>query len=95
MASLLSLIPLICHVLIGLIKGYQRIISPFLGPRCRFYPTCSDYAIEALIKFGLLKGSGLTLKRVLKCHPLNPGGTDLVPPKPEDNLENTHDGSAT
>lgn len=85
MESLLSLIPLICnHILIALIKGYQSIISPFLGPHCRFYPTCSNYAMESLIKFGIFKGSKLTLKRVLKCHPWNPGGTDLVPLKPED-----------
>ncbi|MEZ3501554.1 membrane protein insertion efficiency factor YidD [Pantoea sp. KPR_PJ] len=67
--------------LIVLIRVYQRGISPLLGPHCRFQPTCSHYGIEALRRFGLIKGSWLTLKRVLKCHPLNPGGDDPVPPK--------------
>ncbi|PJG85683.1 membrane protein insertion efficiency factor YidD [Conservatibacter flavescens] len=68
-------------ILIGLIKCYQYVISPLIGPRCRFYPTCSQYGIEALKTHGMLKGSWLTLKRVLKCHPLNAGGHDPVPPK--------------
>ncbi|CRE50983.1 TPA: membrane protein insertion efficiency factor YidD [Yersinia enterocolitica] len=75
------------RILIGLIRGYQLVISPLLGPRCRFHPTCSHYGIEALSRFGMIKGSWLTLKRVLKCHPLNPGGDDPVPPKPDDNRE--------
>ncbi|WP_082800147.1 membrane protein insertion efficiency factor YidD [Candidatus Doolittlea endobia] len=70
---------------IGLIRAYQLIISPFLGPHCRFRPTCSEYGIEAIRRFGVLKGCLLTLKRVLKCHPLNPGGKDLVPPTNNDN----------
>ncbi len=69
------------RLLIVLIRVYQRGISPLLGPHCRFKPTCSHYGIEALRSFGLIKGSWLTLKRVLKCHPLNPGGDDPVPPK--------------
>ncbi|POW55012.1 membrane protein insertion efficiency factor YidD [Candidatus Pantoea alvi] len=69
------------RLLIVLIRVYQRGISPLLGPHCRFQPTCSHYGIEALRRFGLIKGSWLTLKRVLKCHPLNPGGDDPVPPK--------------
>ncbi|WP_392563055.1 membrane protein insertion efficiency factor YidD [Orbus sturtevantii] len=64
-----------------LIRGYQRFISPLLGPNCRFSPTCSQYAIIALNRFGLIKGSWLTLKRVLKCHPLHEGGDDPVPPQ--------------
>ena len=75
------------RILIGLIRGYQLVISPLLGPRCRFHPTCSHYGIEALSRFGMIKGSWLTLKRVLKCHPLNPGGDDPVPPKTDDNRE--------
>lgn len=66
--------------LIGLIRVYQRVISPLLGPHCRFHPSCSQYGIEALRRFGLIKGSWLTIKRVLKCHPLNTGGNDPVPP---------------
>lgn len=74
-------------ILIGLIRGYQLAISPLLGPRCRFNPTCSNYGIEALRRFGMLKGSWLTAKRVLKCHPLHEGGDDPVPPKNDDNRE--------
>ncbi|WP_245959539.1 membrane protein insertion efficiency factor YidD [Orbus hercynius] len=65
---------------IWIIRGYQRFISPLLGPHCRFNPTCSHYAIIALKRFGLIKGSWLTVKRVLKCHPLHEGGDDPVPP---------------
>ncbi|MFC3033229.1 membrane protein insertion efficiency factor YidD [Pseudoalteromonas fenneropenaei] len=61
------------------IKGYQRFISPLLGPHCRFNPTCSHYAISAINLHGMRKGSWLALKRILKCHPLNPGGDDPVP----------------
>ena len=68
-------------ILIALIKFYQVAIRPLLGSRCRFVPTCSCYGIEALKTHGLLKGSWLTLKRVLKCHPLSAGGFDPVPPK--------------
>ena len=61
------------------IKSYQRFISPMLGSNCRFHPTCSNYAIEAINRFGVLKGSWLASKRILKCHPLNEGGDDPVP----------------
>ncbi|WP_369309307.1 membrane protein insertion efficiency factor YidD [Providencia rettgeri] len=85
MASSLSLGS---KILIMLIRGYQLAISPLLGPRCRFNPTCSNYGIEALRRFGMLKGSWLTAKRVLKCHPLHAGGDDPVPPrKTDDNRE--------
>ncbi len=73
------------YILKGLIKGYQCIISPLLGPRCRFHPTCSQYGIEALNRFGLIKGSALILKRLLRCHPLHSGGDDPVPPHANDN----------
>jgi hypothetical protein len=69
------------HVLIIFIRSYQQVISPLLGPNCRFRPTCSQYSIEALIRFGLVKGSILGLRRVVKCHPFNCGGDDPVPPK--------------
>lgn len=62
-----------------LIRGYQKWISPLLGPHCRFNPTCSSYAIEAITYHGLIKGSWLSLKRILKCHPLHSGGDDPVP----------------
>lgn len=67
-------------LVIIVIKGYQRFISPLLGNNCRFTPTCSFYAIEAINRFGVLKGGWLASKRILKCHPLNAGGEDPVPP---------------
>lgn len=65
---------------INCIKGYQRFISPMLGSNCRFHPTCSCYANEAIERFGVIKGGWLASKRILKCHPLNEGGDDPVPP---------------
>jgi putative membrane protein insertion efficiency factor len=62
-----------------LIRVYQWIVSPVLGPACRFYPTCSEYAYQAILRHGLPKGLFLALKRVLRCHPFHPGGIDLVP----------------
>ncbi|MEE0452391.1 MAG: membrane protein insertion efficiency factor YidD [Peptacetobacter sp.] len=61
---------------IGLVRFYQKYISPLKGPTCRFYPTCSQYSIEAFKKYGFLKGLYLTIRRVLKCHPFHPGGYD-------------------
>jgi len=66
------------------IRAYQRFISPMIGSNCRFYPSCSSYASEAINRFGVIKGSWLASRRILKCHPLNKGGTDPVPPKDED-----------
>ncbi|MDP9393389.1 MAG: membrane protein insertion efficiency factor YidD [Actinomycetota bacterium] len=68
------------YLLIGLVRAYQLFVSPLLGPRCRFYPSCSRYAIGALATHGASRGSWLTLRRLLRCHPWNPGGVDLVPP---------------
>ena len=69
-------------VLIILIKFYRYVISPLLGPpRCRFYPSCSDYGLEAIQRYGAVRGSYLTLKRLLKCHPFHEGGIDPVPDK--------------
>ena len=62
-----------------LIRAYQLIASPLLGNRCRFHPSCSDYAIEALRRHGLLKGSWLAVRRVGSCHPWHDGGFDPVP----------------
>ena len=61
------------------IRVYQRVLSPLLPNRCRFYPTCSHYAVEAIEKHGVIKGLWLAIKRILKCHPLHPGGVDPVP----------------
>lgn len=66
-------------LLIALVRGYQLFISPLLGPRCRFYPSCSHYTIEALQTHGLVRGLWLSVKRIGRCHPGNPGGIDLVP----------------
>jgi putative membrane protein insertion efficiency factor len=71
-------------LVITFIKGYQRFISPILGSNCRFYPSCSCYACEAIERFGVVKGGWLASKRILKCHPLNEGGEDPVPPLDDD-----------
>ena len=70
-----------CHgiLLILLIQAYRLVLSPLLGPRCRFHPTCSAYAIEAIRLHGALRGSALAARRIVRCHPLNPGGIDPVP----------------
>jgi putative membrane protein insertion efficiency factor len=63
----------------GLIRAYQLLISPWLGPRCRFYPSCSTYALEALEQHGLARGGILALRRLARCHPGCAGGYDPVP----------------
>jgi uncharacterized protein len=63
------------------IRLYQATLSPYLGRQCRFYPTCSHYAREALELHGFLRGTWLTLRRLGRCHPFHPGGVDLVPPR--------------
>ncbi|MCE2437504.1 MAG: membrane protein insertion efficiency factor YidD [Pseudomonadales bacterium] len=67
------------RVLLALVRAYQLVISPLKGPTCRFYPTCSSYAVEAIEMHGGLRGTWLTVKRLLKCQPFHPGGVDLVP----------------
>jgi putative membrane protein insertion efficiency factor len=64
-----------------LIRLYQWTVSPLLGPRCRFHPSCSHYAHEAVGRFGVLTGGWLAIKRLLRCHPWHPGGLDPVPPR--------------
>lgn len=71
------------------IKGYRYTISPLLGCNCRFHPSCSAYAIEAIETFGAAKGSYLSLRRLLKCHPFHPGGYDPVPDNSTDPLPHT------
>lgn len=75
---------IVTRVLIGLVRVYQRLVSPMLvwafGPSCRFHPSCSCYAGEALREHGALRGSWLAAGRVLRCHPFNAGGFDPVPP---------------
>lgn len=66
-------------LLVLLVRAYQLGISPFLGQNCRFYPSCSQYAIEAIGRHGAMKGGWLSAKRLCKCHPWHPGGLDPVP----------------
>jgi putative membrane protein insertion efficiency factor len=66
-------------LLLALIRIYKYMISPFLGSRCRFFPSCSEYALEAVDKYGAFKGACLGLKRIFRCHPWNTGGFDPVP----------------
>ncbi len=66
-------------LLITAIRGYRFFLSPWLGNQCRFYPTCSAYALTAIERFGVVKGGWLALCRLLRCHPWHPGGVDPVP----------------
>ncbi|MFM2132805.1 MAG: hypothetical protein RL156_86 [Bacteroidota bacterium] len=66
-------------LLLIILRFYKRYISPMLGQNCRFSPTCSEYAIIAIDRYGALKGTGLALKRIGRCHPFHPGGIDEVP----------------
>jgi putative membrane protein insertion efficiency factor len=67
-------------LLIIAIKAYRYLLSPWFGNQCRFYPSCSAYALEAIEQHGAIKGCGLTIKRLLRCHPWCSGGVDPVPP---------------
>ena len=69
------------QVLIILIKAYRYLVSPWLGSHCRFYPSCSQYALEALQEHGAVRGSWLSLRRLSRCHPWHAGGVDPVPKK--------------
>ena len=69
---------ILTKILIKMIEGYKYLISPLLGNTCRYLPTCSEYCIESLKNFGFVKGSLLSLKRILSCHPWNNGGFDPV-----------------
>lgn len=66
------------HCCLSLLAGYRYWISPFLGPACRFEPTCSAYASDAISRYGVFRGLGLAVCRLLKCHPFHPGGMDPV-----------------
>jgi len=81
--SLRVLLPTLSTVVatpaLWLIKAYQLVISPMRPPTCRFYPSCSAYAVTAIKRFGIVRGSWLAARRLLRCHPWNPGGVDHVP----------------
>lgn len=72
-------------LLVWLLRAYQLLLSPMMGQSCRFYPTCSNYAIEAVRTHGAARGSLLAARRVCKCHPWHEGGVDLVPPARDKN----------
>ncbi|GIW42464.1 MAG: putative membrane protein insertion efficiency factor [Candidatus Binatia bacterium] len=69
----------LARFLAGAVRFYQRALSPLVGPACRFYPSCSEYAVEALLRHGAARGTMLSVRRILRCHPWNPGGWDPVP----------------
>ncbi|WP_083250952.1 membrane protein insertion efficiency factor YidD [Acidihalobacter aeolianus] len=79
-------------LLILLVKAYRLLLSPFLGQHCRFQPTCSVYAIEALEEYGAIKGTWLAVKRLSKCHPWHPGGYDPLPNHSTQQRTSRHDG---
>ena len=68
-------------VFIVLIRAYQFVLSPMLGQRCKYYPSCSNYAIEALRVHGVVRGAGLAVWRIVRCNPFSDGGVDPVPPR--------------
>jgi len=72
------------NLLVGFLRGYQCLISPLLGNHCRFYPSCSHYAIEAIETHGTVRGTRFALQRLLRCHPWHPGGYDPVPRTSDD-----------
>ena len=74
-----SHVPILSWPLIMFVRGYQLFLSPFLPPSCRYTPSCSAYAIEALQRHGALRGSWLAVRRIARCHPFRPGGYDPVP----------------
>lgn len=73
----------VINLVLWCLRCYQRLISPLLGPHCRFYPSCSQYAIESITAHGIVNGSWLTIIRLSKCQPFHPGGVDFVPPSNE------------
>lgn len=70
---------MMARILVWIVKAYQLVLSPFFGQQCRFYPTCSHYAVEAIQKHGALRGSYYTVRRLLRCHPWCDGGHDPIP----------------
>lgn len=77
------------RLVLGLIRTYRYAVSPFLGQRCRFYPTCSEYAFTSIERFGLPRGTWMALRRVARCHPFHAGGVDPVPDSDDCRSETT------
>jgi putative membrane protein insertion efficiency factor len=77
-------------LILSTIRLYQRLLSPLLGPRCRYYPSCSQYMREAVQRHGVLRGGWLGLRRLARCHPLNPGGYDPVPETSDSRPDENH-----
>lgn len=76
---------MIARLLVFLIRAYQRMLSPLIGPVCRFSPSCSQYTLVCIERFGALRGAWLGTRRLLRCHPFHPGGLDLPPePRPSE-----------
>ncbi|MDT7548734.1 MAG: uncharacterized protein QOE84_1128 [Actinomycetota bacterium] len=71
---------LVARALVAVVTAYRRLLSPLLGPRCRFAPSCSAYTVQALTEHGALRGGWLAVRRIARCHPFHPGGHDPVPP---------------
>ena len=82
------------RILIGLVRVYQYAISPLLGRNCRYFPTCSDYTVEAVQKYGAMRGGWLGAKRICRCHPWGGHGYDPVPPANSDKDKNRKDAAA-
>lgn len=76
--------------LVGLVRLYQLVVSPLLGPTCKFYPSCSNYAVTALSRHGLFRGTWLTVRRLGRCHPWSAGGVDHVPERHTDPISTDH-----
>lgn len=70
---------MMARILISIVKAYQLVLSPFFGQQCRFYPTCSQYSVEAIQKHGALRGTYYTVRRLTRCHPWCDGGHDPIP----------------
>jgi putative membrane protein insertion efficiency factor len=69
------------QLVVLLLRAYRAVVSPVYGPTCRFYPSCSEYALIAVERYGVVHGGWLAVRRLLRCHPWNPGGVDPVPPR--------------
>ncbi len=84
----------VARLLMALVAGYRKVISPLMAPRCRFYPSCSAYALEAIQVHGAGAGSWLAIRRLSRCHPFHPGGLDPVPPARADGAKTPHEAGA-